>query len=264
MNEWLESLSPIDGRVHGHYFQLGDKDKNNRAGRFSCKGPNVQQVPKRGDDCLAIRKLFRAPPGKKLIKGDLSGIELRTMAKLSQDKTMTEAFQAGQDLHRLTASKISGLLLEQITKEQRQGAKAVNFLLIYGGQPELLQRRAKETYGVVMTLEEAQEAHRKFFLTYPGVEAFHTKQRKLKRLPQTHFLHNYESGFYSCTWVCTRTVLGRKRVWGQYEWGESLAKVNMLYNSPSQGTGADIMKAIMVEVYSSLPEEVKMIGSVHD
>jgi len=264
LNEWLESLSPIDGRVHGHYFQLGDKDKNNRAGRFSCKGPNVQQVPKRGEDGLAIRKLFRAPPGKKLIKGDLSGIELRTMAKLSQDKTMTEAFQAGQDLHRLTASKISGLLLEQITKEQRQGAKAVNFLLIYGGQPELLQRRAKETYGVVMTLEEAQEAHRKFFLTYPGVEAFHTKQRKLKRLPQTHFLHNYESGFYSCTWVCTRTVLGRKRVWGQYEWGESLAKVNMLYNSPSQGTGADIMKAIMVEVYSSLPEEVKMIGSVHD
>jgi len=82
--------------------------------------------------------------------------------------------------------------------------------------------------------------------------------------PQTHFLHKYERGFYLIQWVCTKTVLGRKRVWGQWEWGDTLAKVNMLYNSPSQGTGADLMKAIMTEVYASLPAEVKMIGSIHD
>ena len=259
LEKWLLKLSPIDNRLHGQYFQL-----STRAGRFSSREPNIQQVPKRGEEGLAIRRLFRAPPGKKLVKADLSGIELRIMASLSQDKTMIEAFQAGQDLHRLTASKISGLPIEQISKAQRQGAKAVNFLLIYGGQPELLQRRAKETYGVDMSLEEAKEAHRKFFQTYPGVAAFHEKQRTLKRLPKSHYLHNYEKGFYSRQAVTTQTLPGRKRIWGQREDGDSLASINQLYNSPSQGTGADLIKAIMGEVYSSLPEEVKLIGSIHD
>ena len=259
LEKWLLKLSPKDNRLHGQYFQL-----STRAGRFSSRDPNIQQIPKRGEEGLAIRRLFRASPGKKLIKADLSGIELRIMARLSQDRTMIEAFQSGQDLHRLTASKISGLPLEQITKAQRQGAKAVNFLLIYGGQPELLQRRAKETYGVDMSLEEAKEAHRKFFQTYPGVAAFHAKQRTLKRLPKSHYLHNHVKGMYSRQAVTTQTLPGRKRIWGQREDGDSLASINQLYNSPSQGTGADLIKAIMGEVYSSLPEEVKMIASVHD
>jgi DNA polymerase-1 len=259
LEKWLLKLSPIDDRLHGQYFQL-----STRAGRFSSRDPNIQQIPKRGEEGLAIRRLFRAPSGKKLVKADLSGIELRIMARLSQDRTMIEAFQAGQDLHKLTASKISGLPIEQITKAQRQGAKAVNFLLIYGGQPELLQRRAKETYGVDMSLEEAREAHRKFFQTYPGVAAFHEKQRILKKLPKSHYLHNYEKGFYSRQAVTTQTLPGRKRIWGQSEDGRTLASINQLYNSPSQGTGADLIKAIMGEVYSSLPEEVKMIASVHD
>jgi DNA polymerase I len=259
LEKWLLKLSPIDNRLHGQYFQL-----STRAGRFSSRDPNIQQIPKRGEEGLAIRKLFKAPPGKKLVKADLSGIELRIMACLSQDKTMIEAFQDGQDLHRLTASKISGLPIEQITKSQRQGAKAVNFLLIYGGQPELLQKRAKETYGVDMSPEEAKEAHRKFFQTYPGIEAFHQKQRILKRLPKTHFLHNHERGFYSRQAVITQTIPGRKRIWGQREDGTSLASINQLYNSPSQGTGADLIKAIMSEVYVSIPEEVKMVASVHD
>ena len=259
LEKWLLKLSPIDSRLHGQYFQL-----STRAGRFSSREPNIQQVPKRGEEGLAIRRLFKAPPGKKLVKADLSGIELRIMARLSQDQTMIEAFQSGQDLHKLTASKISGLPIDQITKAQRQGAKAVNFLLIYGGQPELLQRRAKETYGVDMSLEEAKEAHRKFFQTYPGVAAFHEKQRTLKWLPKNHYHHNYEKGVYSRQAVTTQTLPGRKRIWGQSEDGRTLASINQLYNSPSQGTGADLIKAIMGEVYSSLPEEVKMIASVHD
>ena len=259
LEKWLLKLSPIDSRLHGQYFQL-----STRAGRFSSREPNIQQVPKRGEEGLAIRRLFKAPPGKKLVKADLSGIELRIMARLSQDQTMIEAFQSGQDLHRLTASKISGHPIDQITKAQRQGAKAVNFLLIYGGQPELLQRRSKETYGVDMSLEEAKEAHKKFFQTYPGIAAFHEKQRTLKRLPKNHYHHNYEKGVYARQAVTTQTLPGRKRIWGQSEDGRTLASINQLYNSPSQGTGADLIKAIMGEVYFSLPEEVKMIASVHD
>jgi DNA polymerase-1 len=258
MEDWLLKLSPMDGRLHPGYFQI-----QAATGRFSSREPNAQQIPKRGEDGQAIRKLFRAPPGKKLIKADFSGIELRIMACLSQDKTMLEAFQAGQDLHKLTASKVSGLPIEQITKAQRQGAKAVNFLLIYGGQPELLQRRAKETYGVEMSLEQAQSAHKMFFQAYPGVEAFHKKQRALKNCPKSFFFHNSEKGLYSSPLVCSQTVTGRKRVWG-WNTGRSLASINQLYNSPSQGTGADLLKAVMAEVYSSLPEEVKMIASVHD
>ena len=258
MEDWLLKLSPIDGRLHPSYFQI-----QAATGRFSSREPNAQQIPKRGEDGQAIRKLFRAPPGKKLIKADFSGIELRIMACLSQDRTMLEAFQAGQDLHKLTASKVSGLPIEQITKAQRQGAKAVNFLLIYGGQPELLQRRAKETYGVEMSLEQAQSSHKMFFQAYPGVEAFHKKQRALKNCPKSFFFHNSEKGLYSSPLVCSQTVTGRKRVWG-WNTGRSLASINQLYNSPSQGTGADLLKVVMAEVYSSLPREVKMIGSVHD
>jgi DNA polymerase-1 len=258
MEDWLLKLSPMDGRLHPGYFQI-----QAATGRFSSREPNAQQIPKKGEDGQAIRKLFRAPPGKKLIKADFSGIELRIMACLSQDKTMLEAFQAGQDLHKLTASKVSGLPIEQITKTQRQGAKAVNFLLIYGGQPELLQRRAKETYGVEMSQEQAQSAHKMFFQAYPGVEAFHKKQRALKNCPKSFFFHNSEKGLYSSPLVCSQTVTGRKRVWG-WNAGRSLASINQLYNSPSQGTGADLLKVVMAEVYSSLPEEVKMIGSVHD
>ncbi|NMC18520.1 MAG: hypothetical protein GYA38_09030 [Chloroflexi bacterium] len=258
MEDWLLKLSPMDGRLHPGYFQI-----QAATGRFSSREPNAQQIPKRGEDGQAIRKLFRAPQGKKLIKADFSGIELRIMACLSQDKTMLEAFQAGQDLHKLTASKVSGLPIEQITKAQRQGAKAVNFLLIYGGQPELLQRRAKETYGVEMSLEQAQSSHKMFFQAYPGVEAFHKKQRALKNCPKSFFFHSSEKGLYSSPLVCSQTVTGRKRVWG-WNAGRSLASINQLYNSPSQGTGADLLKAVMAEVHSSLPEEVKMIGSVHD
>lgn len=258
MEDWLLKLSPIDGRLHPSYCQI-----QAATGRFSSREPNAQQIPKRGEDGQAIRKLFRAPPGKRLIKADFSGIELRIMACLSQDKTMLEAFQAGQDLHKLTASKVSGLPIEQITKAQRQGAKAVNFLLIYGGQPELLQRRAKETYGVEMSLEQAQSSHKMFFQAYPGVEAFHRKQRALKNYPRSFFFHNSEKGLYSSPLVCSQTVIGRKRVWG-WNTGRSLASINQLYNSPSQGTGADLLKVVMAEVYSFLPEEVKMIGSVHD
>lgn len=258
LKDWLLKLHPVDGRLHPQYLQI-----QAATGRFSSRRPNAQQIPKRGEDGIAMRKLFKAPPGKKLIKADFSGIELRIMACFSGDKIMLGAFQEGQDLHKLTASKISGLPIDQITKAQRQGAKAVNFLLIYGGQPELIQRRAKDTYGVDMTLEQAREAHEKFFETYPGVKAWHRKQRYSKICSYLHYFHNLERGFFPRHLVSSKTVTGRKRVWPWFG-GRTQATVNQLFNSPSQGTGADLLKVVMAEVYSSLPEEVKLVGCVHD
>jgi len=258
LDDWLQRFSPIDGRLHSTYFQL-----STRSGRFSSKNPNAQQIPKRGEDGQAMRRLFKAPPGKKIIKGDFSGIELRIMARLSQDKTMIEAFRAGQDLHKLTASRLAGVPIDRVTKEQRQSAKSANFGLIYGVSARRFRENAQIQYGVNMSQEEAEQIRNAFFATYPGVQAFHRTQKALKQHPQTYIFHNAEQGFYSTPMVCIQTISGRKRIW---DWvnGQNLARDTMLYNSPSQGTGADLIKAVMAEVYNSLPEDVKMIGSVHD
>jgi len=258
MEDWLLKLSPIDGRLHPGYFQLAT-----RAGRFSSREPNAQQIPKRGEAALAMRRLFKAPPGKKLVKADFSGIELRIMACLSQDKTMIEAFQSGQDLHKLTASKLAGVPLDQVTKAQRQSAKSANFGLIYGVSAPRFRENAKNEYGIEMSLEEAEKIRSTFFATYPGVAAFHQLQKNSKNLPKTHFFHFKETGFKASSLVCTRTITGRRRAWFWKD-GRSLARDTELFNSPSQGTGADLLKAVMAEVYSSLPEEVRMIGSIHD
>ena len=258
MEDWLLKLSPTDGRLHPGYLQLFT-----RAGRFSSREPNAQQIPKRGGDGQAIRKLFRAPPGKKLIKADFSGIELRIMARISQDKTMIEAFQRCQDLHKLTASRLAGVPLDQVTKAQRQSAKSANFGLIYGVSAPRFRENAKNEYGIDMSLEEAEKVRNTFFSTYPGVAAFHQIQKASKRYQRNHFFHRATQGFYSAPLVSSKTLAGRKRVWGWHN-GRTLARDTELYNSPSQGTGADLLKAVMAEVYSSLPEEVKMIGSVHD
>ena len=258
MEGWLLKLSPIDSRLHPGYFQLAT-----RAGRFSSKEPNAQQIPKRGEDALAMRRLFKAPPGKKLVKADFSGIELRIMACLSQDKTMIEAFQAGQDLHKLTASKLAGVPLDQVTKAQRQSAKSANFGLIYGVSAPRFKENAKNEYGIELSLEEAEKIRNTFFDTYSGVAAFHQKQKGSKNHPTNHYLHFIENGFKASPLVCTRTISGRKRAWFWKD-DRSLARDTELYNSPSQGTGADLLKAVMAEVYSSLPEGAKMIGSIHD
>ena len=258
IEDWLLKLSPVDDRLHPGYFQLAT-----RAGRFSSKAPNAQQIPKQGEDGQAMRKLFRSPLGKKLIKADFSGIELRIMARLSEDKTMIEAFQSGQDLHKLTASRLAGVPLDQVTKAQRQSAKSANFGLIYGVSAPRFRENAKNEYGIEMSLEEAEKVRNTFFSTYPGVASFHLCQKTSKRYPKNHFFHNSERGFYSSPLVCSSTLAGRKRVWGWKD-GRTLARDTELYNSPSQGTGADLLKVVMSEVYSSLPDEVKMIGSVHD
>ena len=153
LNNWLKHVHARDGRIHPQYFQIPSS-----TGRISSRNPNAQQIPRRGDDAPAIRRLFCPAPGKRYVKADFSDIELRIMAYLSGDKAMQEAFQNGIDLHRLTASKISGTAIEQVTDSQRQAAKIMNFLLIYGGSAKTLQWRILSDYGRFMSLDEAEEA----------------------------------------------------------------------------------------------------------
>lgn len=262
LEKWLILTSPVDERLHAQYRQCSTV-----SGRFVSSKPNAQQIPKRGEDGLAMRRLFKAGPGRKIVKADFSGIELRIMARLSSDKTMTEAFKAGEDLHKLTASKMAGVPLDQVTKDQRQAAKGVNFGLIYGASAPTLQAYARDSYGVEMTPEEAEKSRRTFFLTYPGVARWHVMQKVSMGRPKVHYFHDVKRGYYNMSLVSSQTVSGRKRVWGWFM-GRTLSRETEMFNSPSQGTGADLIKAVMAEVYDILCndgfEDVKMIGSIHD
>lgn len=259
LENWLTRLHPTDGRIHPSYFQL-----QAATGRLSSRKPNAQQVPKRGEGSQEIRRLFKAPFGKKLVKVDFSCIEMRIMAHLSGDQTMIKSFQDGQDTHCLTASRISGMPLDQVTKDQRQAAKIVNFLLIYGGSAETLQQRALFDYGVFMTLEDAREAREKYFEIYSGVKEWHRMQLMSMNYTHRHYFHNCVQGMFDLPLTYTFTALGRRRVWPRFGVGIKASKFQA-YNTPSQGTGADLIKMVMCELYDRLVDvDVKIIGSIHD
>ena len=259
LNSWLQDIHPVDGRIHPKYFQL-----KSETGRLSSRKPNAQQVPKRGEDGLAIRRLFKAPPGKKLVKVDFSCIELRIMAFLSGDETMIKAFQAGQDIHRLTASMITGQPLDQVTKDQRQAAKIINFLLIYGGSAETLQQHAICDYGLAMSLDEAREYQEKYFEVYSGVREWQRRQVEAMSYTHQHWFHDCVRGTFYLSLTCTFTALGRRRVWPRFGTGIKASKFQV-FNTPSQGTGADLLKMVMCELYDRLDsEDAKIIASIHD
>ncbi len=259
LNKWLEHVHVRDGRIHPQYFQIPST-----TGRISSRNPNAQQIPRAGDDAPAIRGLFSPAPGKKYVKADFSTIELCIMAYLSGDKAMHEAFRNGIDLHRLTASKISGATIEQVTAQQRQAAKIMNFLLIYGGSAKTLQWRALSDYGVFMSLDEAEEARARFFQNYPSVREWQERQLSLMSYTVQHYFHNCVQGCFALPLTCTTTVLGRRRIWPRFGTGITASKFQM-YNTPCQGTGADLIKLVMAEVYDKISsEEARIIGSIHD
>src|SRR5262249_37703606 len=124
---WFENHVGADGRVLPSWNQLGAE-----SGRMSCSNPNVQNIP-RGSD---YRKCFVAPPGRVLVKAEYSQVELRIAAKVANEKRMLDAYRDGEDLHTLTARALLGKA--EVTKAERNLAKAVNFGLLFGmGAPAL-------------------------------------------------------------------------------------------------------------------------------
>lgn len=259
LNSWLEHVHARDGRIHPQYFQIPSS-----TGRISSRNPNAQQIPRAGDDALAIRRLFSPAPGKKYVKADFSTIELRIMARLSGDKAMLDAFQNGIDLHRLTASMISGTPIEQVIAPQRQAAKIMNFLLIYGGSAKTFQWRILSDYGTFMPLDEAEQAKDRFFESYEGVREWQERQLSEMSYTVQHYFHNCVRGFFALPLTCTTTLLGRRRIWPRFGKGITASKFQM-YNTPCQGTGADLIKLVMAEVYDKISsQEARIIGSIHD
>jgi DNA polymerase-1 len=156
----------VDGRLYPGYQIAGMV-----TGRFGCRNPNIQNMPR-----SEFKQCFRAPEGFVFVTGDLSQIELRVAGILSEDEVINEAYRNGEDLHRSMAARMSGKEPDDITKDERTAAKAVNFGLLFGAGAETLQRQAVSSYGIDMSLEEAREYRDLFFETYPQ---FHEWQQEI-------------------------------------------------------------------------------------
>ncbi len=226
-----EQIHPVTGRLHPKYLQIGAW-----SGRMSCGGPNIQQIPRDKN----FRACFSATEGNKLVIADYSQIELRVVAEISKDERMIKAYKNGEDLHRLTAALVSGKNISQVTKEERQSAKAMNFGLVFAMGAKGLQSYAQETYGVDMTLEQAEQFRNRFFYAYKGVALWH---KKLKNSPP----------------VQSRTIAGRKHVYSDN------SGLSGLCNTPVQGSAADIIKNALGMLVDKLNNtNTKIVAVVHD
>ena len=185
------------------------------------------------------------------------------MARLAKDKEMMNAIANGIDLHRLTASKTALKAMDEVTKEDRQRAKAVNFGLIYGMSAPTLQKYAYMNYGVRMTPDEAVQTRDRYFDLYKGIARWHVDQKTAMYTPRPYNCHSYEKGYYITYVAMQQTLTGRKRFWANYA-GETIAKPTEFFNSADQGTSADITKLALVKLYQVLPSEAHIIAAIHD
>jgi DNA polymerase-1 len=198
-----------DGRIYATWNQLGSV-----AGRTSCSAPNLQQVPRDP----RYRRCFVAPPGRVLVKADYSQLQLRIAAKVAGDQAMLDAYARGDDLHTLTAQQITGKA--EVTKPDRQLAKAVNFGLLFGLGARGLREYARGNYGLGLTEAEARNYRKAFFAAYPGLERWHRRAGT--------------SSAREC-----RTLAGRRRLL------DDKTPYTHRLNSPVQGTEADGAKVAM-------------------
>jgi DNA polymerase-1 len=224
-------LHPHTSRLHPNYFQLGAD-----TGRASCAHPPLQQIPQKQD----FRSCFVPEAGKCLVIADLSQIELRVIAKFTNEPTMRDAYMRGQDLHTLTASHVLGKPLESITKAERKIAKSINFGLAFGMGAKKFIVYARDNYGLEFTLYQATRFRKQFFSLYPGLSTWHERVKKGLK-------------------ASDRTLSGRRRLWrGKPPFTE-------LVNHPIQGTAADILKCSLGLLYPALVgTEAKIIACVHD
>ncbi|HEB65755.1 MAG TPA: DNA polymerase I, partial [Chloroflexi bacterium] len=238
-----QQVNPRTGRVHTSYNQTGSV-----TGRIASSDPNLQNIPIRTELGRKVRRAFVAAPGHYLLGVDYSQVELRLVAHMSGDEAMIAAFRAGQDIHATTAAAIYGVPLEQVTKEQRRHAKAINFGLIYGMSPFGLTRSTD------LTLAEAENFVKAYFERFPGVKTYLDSIRRQAA----------EQGY-------VETLLGRRRYFPELQGNASRNARNRAereaINAPIQGTAADIIKLAMLRVPEALRSaelSAHMLLQVHD
>jgi len=247
LSTYVDSLpsqvNPHSGHVHTSFSQTGAV-----TGRLSSSNPNLQNIPIRTEMGRKVRRGFVAAPGNVLLAVDYSQIELRIVAFMSGDQAMLEAFRAGQDIHATTAAAISGIPLDQVTREQRRHAKAINFGLVYGMSSFGLTRTTD------LTLAESEDFVKAYFERFPGVKQYLDGIRR--EVAKTGYVE---------------TLLGRRRYFPGLRSHMNANLKNReereAINAPIQGTAADIMKLAMLQVQPSLQKaglNGRMLLQVHD
>jgi DNA polymerase I len=234
-----------DGRIHATFNPVGAK-----TGRFSCKGPNLQNIPrpdpKKHPERFPVRELFRAAPGRKLVIADFSQMELVAAAVIAPEPIMLDAFQNKQDLHCRTALVLLGRPITKADKEERSLAKAVNFGLLYGQKGPGLKEYAKNAFGVDMTEDEANWFYDEFFREYQGLAEWHAQAKR-------------DANDENVIEVRTLGV-GRRQYIGDKWWNRFTA----LLNTPIQGSCAEATKLALVEIDSQLQGKAVLVNCVHD
>jgi DNA polymerase-1 len=222
-----EAILPETGRVHASFHQTVAA-----TGRLASSDPNLQNIPIRTDVGREIRKAFIAPPGRLLLTADYSQIELRLLAHLSQDPALIEAFNRGDDIHTQVAAQIHNVPLADVTKEQRSGAKMVNFGIVYGVTPFGLARRL----GIGNT--EAAEIIDGYKRRFAGITTF------LEECIAQARAHGY-----------VETMLKRRRPIPDIDSTNPSRKAfaeRTAINSVVQGSAADLIKLAMVDLHARL------------
>jgi len=245
LRSWLELRDP-NNVIHATY-NVGLV----RTGRLSCASPNLQQC------ASSLKPAFIPRPGHVLLDLDYSQVELRVAAFISRSQPMIEAFQRGDDLHRLLAAKIAGKAPEDVTSLERKRAKAGNFGLLYGMSPGGFQSYAATAYDVSLTLAEAQAVHSAFFEMWDGMRQWHERAKR----------RAYERGYVT-------SPIGRTQwlsdLYSKSSFKSSHAERNAL-NSPVQGFGSDLMQMAAASIMGTLPgyplpkvEGAHVVATVHD
>ena len=239
-------IEALPGLVHPNTHRLHTQWHQDVAatGRLSSSDPNLQNIPIRTELGRRIRRAFIAPPGHQLVSADYSQIELRVLAHLSQDPTLIDAFQSGQDIHLRTAMEIFEVDADEVDAELRRRAKAVNFGVIYGQGDSALAK----SLGIPRM--EANQFIAAYFRRYAGVRKFMDDTLQTARASGN-----------------VRTLFGRRRMVGDINHANRarrLAAERMAMNMPIQGTAADLLKLAMLSLKGPVTSGTRMLLTVHD
>jgi DNA polymerase-1 len=232
-------VNPSTGRIHTSYSQTIAQ-----TGRLSSTNPNLQNIPVRTELGREIRHAFVAAKGKVLVAADYSQIELRLAAELADDKPMIEAFKSGIDIHTLTAAEMFGIDPSEVTKDQRSGAKTINFGVLYGMSPHGLSQATGMDYA------ESRAFIDRYFELRKGVADY------IERIK----IQAHAKGY-------TETLFGRRRPCPDVKSNNYVirsAAERAAVNMPLQGTAADMMKLAMIAVAQDLPKGAHMLLQIHD
>ena len=245
--DYLQRINPATGRLHASANQLGA-----RSGRWSYSKPNLQQIPKQDDKRgVLYRKCFIARPSFKLLTVDYDQAELRLLGAVAQEPEFIKAYIQGLDIHRLTATKIYGISMEEVTDIQRWTAKQINFAIVYGSSAYGLE------YNFNIPADEAQQHLNMYYKAYPYIKSFVDM-----------------AGDKIWDLKYTVTPYGRKRFFEDKHYYNDMIAARKYMNTVKrqgintiiQGGSADILKLALIEIYYNNPfgDMLKILLTVHD